>query len=113
MDEQIIKAEESTQKRKKADKKFVLICVIEAVVLIAILAVCRIIVFPPMAKLGEMHTRIALECVGVAFVVFVISIMAISAKKAWKTYGKYIVCPIEFLLFAFCMMAIVNEINFG
>lgn len=111
-------ADEKERKNKKIGfeinkKKVVAFAWAEALILFVVMLICRLSVFPKMAKVGELHTRIALECFGTGMTVTIISIMALSVKRAWKTKGIYVVYPLIFFLFAIGLLMVTNEINFG
>ena len=94
-------------------KKVIKIAVIEAIVLIVLLFVCRLWVFPPMARVSELHTQIAMECVGISLTATLFSAFAITFRKVWKTHGIYIILPVIFLVFASILLMLTNEINFA
>ncbi len=115
MDEKIVPENEKGGKfgLKIKNRKSLAYALAEALVLFVVMLLCRVAVFPKMAKVGELHTRIALECFGIGMCVTIFSVLAISVKKAWKTKGIYVIYSLVFLLFAIGLLMVTNEINFG
>lgn len=112
MEEKEVLPEEG-EKKNKSGKAFLISAISEAIILLGCLFVCRMWAFPKMAETGELHTRIALECLGIGMTATIFALFALTVKKAWKTKGGYIVYPLIFLLFALGLMMAVNEVNFG
>lgn len=116
--EEIEETSDETEEEEKTElsedtKKVIKIAVVETIILAVILFVCRLWIFPPMAKVGELHTQIAMECVGIGLTATLFSAFAITFRRVWKTHGKYIILPIIFLLFASILLMLTNEINFA
>lgn len=107
------KTDETEHGREGKSKKHIKAAALEGGCLFAVLVVCRAWIFPILARTGELHTRMALESIGMGLTATVFAAFAITVKKTWKTKGIYILYPFIFFLFALGLSAIANEVNFG
>ena len=107
-----LEAEELEETERKPMDKVTKIAIVEALVLFIVLFICRAWIFPGMARVGEMHSIIALHSFMIGMTATLFSLFAITFRRVWKTHGKYVILPIIFTVFAFLMQTIVNEINF-
>lgn len=114
MEEKEILTEEKTGevKEKKPISKITKIIIGEVIALVIVLIICRGFIFPPMSKVGEMHTVISLHSFMIGLTATIFSLFAITFRKVWKTHGKYVLIPVIFTVFGYLMIMIAQEISF-
>ncbi len=100
------------EKKFKGLSNFGKIVIGEIVVLIIVLFVCRMFVFPELAKgMDMMHIQIATHTFVIGICATIFSVVAILVKRKMKTHKKYIILPVIFTLFGFLMQVFAEEIT--
>ena len=86
--------------------------IIESIVLLALLILLRMLVFPLIAGKAMLHVEIAMHIFMIGATITLFSAFALTVKRAWKKYGKYMLLPLIFNVFGILTQIAANDINF-
>ena len=86
--------------------------IIEGIVLFVALVVLRTLVFPALTGEQMLHVSIATHVLMIGVVITVFSAFALTVKRAWKKYGKYMLLPLMFNVFGILVQFIAYEVDF-
>ena len=84
----------------------------EGIVLFVALIILRAFVFPFLTGEHMIHVSIATHVLMIGVVITLFSAFALTLKRAWKKYGKYMLLPIIFNVFGILVQFIAYEVDF-
>ena len=85
---------------------------VEGAVLLAALILLRAVVFPLIDGEAMLHVEIAMHIFMIGATITLFSAIALTVKRAWKKYGKYMLLPLIFNVFGILVQIAANDINF-
>ena len=91
--------------------KFTKVIIGEIILLAVMVLVCRMWIFPVISGINMYHIQVATHAVMIGICMVIFSVMAILAKRKWKTHKKYVLLPVIFTVFAYILYVVAGEIS--
>lgn len=89
-----------------------LAAIAEGVILGVCLIIMRLFVFPALTGELMIHVRIATHILMIGLVITVFFAFALTVRRSWKKYGKYMLLPLMFNAFGILVQFIAYEVDF-